>query len=96
MTEQFTMKHLESDGPSYPWHKVAKPICPRCSGFIPNNENPGAYPGAVSRVDNETEICSACGVAEAFKDFATAYPDSPIPPKWFDPTAAGERWDDDY
>jgi hypothetical protein len=24
------------------------------------------------------------------------YPDSPIPPAWFDPTAAGERWDDDY
>lgn len=24
------------------------------------------------------------------------YPDSPIAPSWFDPTAAGERWDDDY
>jgi hypothetical protein len=24
------------------------------------------------------------------------YPDSPIPPAWFDPEAAGERWDDDY
>ena len=23
------------------------------------------------------------------------YPDSPIPPAWFDPTIAGERWDDD-
>jgi len=23
------------------------------------------------------------------------YPDSPIPPAWFDPTAAGERWEDD-
>ncbi len=23
------------------------------------------------------------------------YPDSPNPPGWFDPTAAGERWDDD-
>ena len=23
------------------------------------------------------------------------YPDSPIPPAWFDPEAAGERWDDD-
>ncbi len=23
------------------------------------------------------------------------YPDSPVPPAWFDPTAAGERWDDD-
>lgn len=24
------------------------------------------------------------------------YPDSPIPPSWFDPAAAGETWDDDY
>ena len=24
------------------------------------------------------------------------YPDSPIPPKWFDPTYAGEHWDEDY
>jgi hypothetical protein len=23
------------------------------------------------------------------------YPDSPVPPAWFDPLAAGERWDDD-
>lgn len=24
------------------------------------------------------------------------YPDSSTPPSWFDPTYAGERWDDDY
>ena len=24
------------------------------------------------------------------------YPDSPSPPAWFDPAAAGERWSDDY
>lgn len=24
------------------------------------------------------------------------YPDSPVAPDWFDPTYAGERWDDDY
>jgi hypothetical protein len=47
----------------------SKPICPKCQGFIPNNETPGAYPGALSRRDNETEICSACGVAEALEDF---------------------------
>ena len=40
-------------------------ICPRCDGYIPNNETPGAYPGALSRVDNETYICSACGEEEA-------------------------------
>lgn len=45
------------------------PICPKCSGFIPNNENPGAYSGAISRRDNKTEICSACGTEEALADF---------------------------
>ena len=40
-------------------------ICFICSGYIPNNETPGAYPGALSRWDNETEICSLCGSAEA-------------------------------
>jgi hypothetical protein len=44
-------------------------ICPNCNGFIPNNEMPGAYPGALSRRDNETEICSACGEIEAIVDY---------------------------
>lgn len=34
--------------------------CPRCKGPLPIG-----YPGAVSRLDNETEICSDCGVKEA-------------------------------
>lgn len=40
-------------------------LCPRCRGFIPNNLTPGFYPGAISRVDNKTEICSDCGREEA-------------------------------
>lgn len=24
------------------------------------------------------------------------YPDTPIAPSWFDPSYAGERWNDDY
>lgn len=24
------------------------------------------------------------------------YPDSPLPPAWFDPMDAGEHWDEDY
>lgn len=44
--------------------------CPRCKiNYIPNNETPGAYPGALSRVDNKTEICSDCGVEEALDDY---------------------------
>jgi hypothetical protein len=29
----------------------------------------GKYPGALSRRDNKTEICSACGVDEAIQDY---------------------------
>jgi RNA polymerase subunit RPABC4/transcription elongation factor Spt4 len=43
--------------------------CPNCGGFIPNNETPGAYFGALSRKDNKTEICSSCGTAEALLDW---------------------------
>jgi hypothetical protein len=54
---------------------MAHPICPRCGGFIPNNETPGAYPGALSRTtrgenDVPVYVCSACGTAEAMEDFA--------------------------
>lgn len=45
------------------------PICPRCQNYIPNNETPGAYMGALSRVDNKTEICSPCGEEEAWEDY---------------------------
>jgi hypothetical protein len=48
--------------------KVPK-VCPRCLGWVPNNETPGAYPGALSRADNKTEICSECGSNEALQDF---------------------------
>lgn len=42
-----------------------KPICPRCGGLIPNDAQPGKYPGAISRWDNSTEVCSSCGTDEA-------------------------------
>jgi len=40
-------------------------MCPICSEPIPNREQAGKYCGAISRKDNVTEICSACGTAEA-------------------------------
>lgn len=49
--------------------RVKSLICPRCEGFIPNNDTPGKYPGAISRLDNKTEICSGCGQDEALEDF---------------------------
>lgn len=45
-------------------------VCPRCLGFIPNNATPGAYPGATSRTDDETEVCSECGTEEAMEVFS--------------------------
>lgn len=46
-------------------------ICPRCNdNFIPCNERPGEYPGAISRADNKTEICSDCGTEEAIEDYS--------------------------
>jgi hypothetical protein len=49
---------------------MSLPICPKCNNYIPNNESPGEYPGAMSRRDNKIEICSDCGVQEALEDFA--------------------------
>jgi len=49
--------------------EVPRP-CPRCvqHSWIPRNESPGLYPGALSRTDNATEICSECGEDEALLD----------------------------
>jgi hypothetical protein len=45
-------------------------ICPRCQdNWIPDNQHPGEYPGAMSRADNRTEICSPCGEREAMQTY---------------------------
>jgi len=41
--------------------------CLRCGGAIPSFERIGQYPGALSRTDNKTEICSDCGSNEALE-----------------------------
>lgn len=69
--------------------RALAPICPRCNGYIPNNEQAGEYPGALSRVDNKTEVCSACGQAEALEQMllgATAldYSEWKNPPNEFE------------
>lgn len=38
--------------------------CPRCRSRL----LPSGYPGALSRADNVTEVCSECGVEEALRD----------------------------
>ena len=52
-------------------HTTKNTTCPRCGGGIPNDYYRGQYPGAISRVDNETEICSGCGTDEAMEQFMT-------------------------
>lgn len=51
------------------FYAACGPKCPRCGGCIPNDLHPGEYPGALSRLDNETYICSACGQDEALFQF---------------------------
>lgn len=45
--------------------------CPRCLGGVPTPSERGKYPGAISRTDNVTEICSECGVQEALETFTS-------------------------
>jgi transposase len=52
--------------------------CPRCGHGIPSDERRGEYPGALSRLDNETWICSQCGTDEAMYNWA--YPGLGLPP----------------
>lgn len=52
---------------------------PRCLWHIPNNITPGAHPGALSRTDNSTEICSDCETQEA----AEEHFGSPTPQIWW-------------
>ena len=46
--------------------------CPICLNWIPNNDEKGEYPGAMSRFDDEIEVCSGCGGAEAMLQYNTA------------------------
>lgn len=51
--------------------------CPRCQV----DNLPLGYPGALSRADNETEICSACGTDEAMVNFMEKKP-AQAPETW--------------
>ena len=52
------------------WGTTKDYICPRCGGDVPDTEHKGQYLGAISRVDNETEVCSKCGTEEAMLQMA--------------------------
>lgn len=62
-----------------PWfHADFAGPCRRCGGGVPDDETPGEYPGALSRRDNRTYICSQCGTEEAL--FNWQYPGLDLPP----------------
>lgn len=99
MIEPFTLKHLAMGGPSYPWHKVKKEAVVRecidnpaeCRGVVEMRPSLTGTGTAIPRCDGHWEQR-----LEREEELRNDYPDSPIAPSWFDPTVAGERWDDDY
>ena len=46
-------------------HQLPEWICPSCGSRT--RDHP-----AISRTDNKTEVCSGCGVLEAFKNYVEA------------------------
>jgi hypothetical protein len=61
--------------------------CPRCGSPLPVG-----YVGALSRADNVTEVCSACGTDEALESFATGRPPTPTA-KWpIERLYANDEW----
>jgi hypothetical protein len=68
-------------------------VCPRCSRFVPNNETPGAYPGAMTRWGGrQIEICSQCGQDEAMAQF-TVIGTNTDPMLVVHPTKGVRPWD---
>lgn len=60
LTEQQTSAKNAKDANA----RTLAPVCPRCGGSIPSED------GALSRADNKTEVCSACGIEETINDLA--------------------------
>jgi hypothetical protein len=65
----------------YRLRRMTMNLCPRCElRQIPSDEHAGKYPGALSRTDDETEVCSACGTDEAMEQWlSTLTPKSAWP-----------------
>ncbi len=62
----------------------------RCSG---NTQTRYSRSGLTQSVK-----CDGCQYTldEKLDEIQQRYPDSPVAPSWFDPTYAGESWDEDY
>lgn len=69
----------------------------RCLNY-PSDECSGSTRPRTSRSGLTHSLkCDGCQDAldERLDEIDRHYPDSPIAPDWFDPTYAGENWDDD-
>lgn len=73
----------------------------KCLRSIGNPEEAAKCVGVVAGWESTTTMIYECEYhtrksIEFRQGVRERYPDSPIPPSDFDPTYAGERWDDDY
>lgn len=85
-----------TDGEWYDWDA---PGPTSACHFYPSPECDGPVTTVTSRSGLTTSHkCEAHqqALAEALAGIDERYPDSPFAPSWFDPTYAGERWDEDY
>jgi hypothetical protein len=84
------------------------PICQRCAERLDielpvclehgdDCEGLVEYRTPLSSTGRSFPRCAAHWEArlDAQQRISEDYPDSPVAPPWFDPAAAGERWDDD-
>ncbi len=62
-----------------------------CKGDVEARESLSGTGLPIPRCDNHWELR-----LEWQERHNERYPDSATPPSWFDPAAAGERWNDDY
>lgn len=76
-------KRLEAQRDPRRWILAPDSKCPRCGDDVPQPGHKGEWRGALSRTDNRTEVCSACGTDEAYEQGAGALRpqnDWPVPP----------------
>ena len=64
-----------------------------CCGPVAFHEVPGRFGRAFPRCDAHAE---QLWDRYESRDSLARWANSDVAPGWFDPTAAGERWDDDY
>ena len=81
MLSKMANDRINAKDPKHP--SFAGP-CPRCAGPVPNEMHKGQYPGALSRLDNETYVCSSCGSDEAMYQFRNRLEGAPVTLPAFD------------